>query len=87
VDINAREDEAWFDNLLKNISEHRKQDIATIEARAHSIIARADSIRYVQLGNPETILIDDGGTQKRIEEAFAAVEKAEATASEQAQTP
>ena len=82
IDINAREDDAWFDNLLHNISEHRSQDIAIIQARARTIIARADSIRYVQLGNPETILIDDGGTRRRLEAAFTAVEKVEAIAPE-----
>jgi hypothetical protein len=67
-DINLREDEHWFDNLLGGIAEHRKQDIGAVRAKAQSIIARAEAIRYVQLGNPELIIIDDGRTKDRLAE-------------------
>lgn len=60
IDINAREDDNWFDNLLSNIAEHNKQEVSAVASKARAIIARAEAIRYVQLGNPETILIDDG---------------------------
>jgi hypothetical protein len=64
--INLNEDEHWFDNLLDGIAEHRKQDVAAVRAKAQSIIARAEAIRYIQLGNPELIIIDDGKTKDRL---------------------
>jgi hypothetical protein len=67
-DINVKEDDAWFDNLLRRIAAHRGQDLAVIEAKARSIIARAEAIRYIQLGNPEAIIIDDGKTRERLSE-------------------
>jgi hypothetical protein len=60
MDINAHEDENWFDNLLSNISEETGQDAKVVASKARAIMARAEAIRYVQLGNPETMLIDDG---------------------------
>ena len=59
VDINSGE-EAWYDNLLNRIAEHQAKDRAVFESKAKAILARCEAIRYVQLGNPETILIDDG---------------------------
>ena len=66
--INVKEDDGWFDNLLRRIATHRGQDLAVIEAKARSIIARAEAIRYIQLGNPESIIIDDGKTRERLSE-------------------
>lgn len=68
-DINVNEDELWFDNLLRKIAAHRGQDLAAIEEKARSIIARAEAIRYMQLGNPEAIIIDDGKTRERLSAA------------------
>ena len=68
AEING-EQEDWFDNLLSNIVEYRRQDVHMIEMKAQQIIARSEAIRYVQLGNPETILIDDGETENRIAQA------------------
>lgn len=67
-DIDVKEDEHWFDNLLANIAENRGQNLAVIQAKAQSIIARAEAIRYIQLGNPEFIIIDDGKTRDRLAE-------------------
>jgi hypothetical protein len=61
TDINSNQDDHWFDNLLAKIAEHRKQDLAVVEAKVQAIIARAEATRYVQLGNPELLMIDDGG--------------------------
>jgi hypothetical protein len=72
-DINVEEDEGWFDNLLEGIAEHRQQEITLVGAKAQSIIARAEAIRYIQLGNPELIIIDDGKTRERLEEVADAV--------------
>jgi CHAT domain-containing protein len=67
-DIDLREDEHWFDNLLDGIAENRGQNLAAIQAKAQSVIARAEAIRYIQLGNPELIIIDDGKTRERLAE-------------------
>jgi hypothetical protein len=76
IDINAREEDAWYDNLLSNIAKERGEDRREIESEARGVIARCESIRYVQLGNPETILIDDGETHTRIERAIQRVQEA-----------
>ena len=34
------------------------------------MLARAEAIRYVQIGNPEMIIIDDGKTKDRLAEDY-----------------
>ena len=53
-------DRDWFEWLLHTIAKHRNESQEAVLARANSIIARSEAIRYIQLGNPENILIDDG---------------------------
>ena len=65
-DINVREEDGWFDNLLEGIAAHRGEAAATVASKAEAIIARSQAIRYVQLGNPETILIEDGEVGRRV---------------------
>lgn len=50
----------WFEWLLDTIAQHRNESTEAVLARANSIIARSEAIRYIQLRNPENILIDDG---------------------------
>jgi hypothetical protein len=38
--------------------------------QAQAAIAGAEAIRYIQLGNPETIVIDDGEILPRLEKHF-----------------
>jgi hypothetical protein len=59
MDINTG-DPAWFENLIDQVSIYRSENRATVEGRIRDVIAQCEAIRYVQLGNPETILIDDG---------------------------
>lgn len=63
--INTHDTE-WFDKLLRSIWEYRKEPEDRIRERANGIVARSEAIRYVQLGNPETILIDDGRIQAAV---------------------
>jgi len=65
MDINMREDDRWFDNLLHAIADNNKQEPSIVASKAQAIIARAEAIRYVQLGNPETILIDNDEPKDR----------------------
>jgi hypothetical protein len=37
-----------------------------LDSRATGILARSEAIRYFQLGNPETILIDDGTIREQV---------------------
>lgn len=37
-----------------------------VAGKAEAILARSEAIRYIQLGNPESILIDDGEVTKRV---------------------
>lgn len=41
-----------------------------MQAKAASVLARAEAIRYVQIGNPEMIIIDDGKTKDRLAEDY-----------------
>ena len=59
VHINMRESETWFEDLLGRIAQHRGETVERVSARAEGVIARSQAIRYVQLGNPESILIED----------------------------
>ncbi|MCT7376897.1 CHAT domain-containing protein [Chelativorans salis] len=59
MDINSG-DPAWFENLVDHVSAFRNEDRTMVEGRIRDVIAQCEAIRYVQLGNPETILIDDG---------------------------
>jgi hypothetical protein len=70
VDINSY-DPAWFDRLIERIAGHRAEDLKSVRSRVKGIIARSDAIRYVQLGNPESILIDDGSIRAQFVPAGA----------------
>jgi hypothetical protein len=59
VHINSYESD-WFDKLLAGIAEHRNEKLDDVAQRAARTIAASEAIRYIQLGHPENILIDDG---------------------------
>ena len=59
VHINSYEPD-WFDKLLAGIAEHRNEKLGDVARRAARAIAASEAIRYIQLGHPENILIDDG---------------------------
>jgi len=59
VHINSYEPD-WFDKLLTGIAEHRNERLGDVARRAARAIATSEAIRYIQLGHPENILIDDG---------------------------
>jgi hypothetical protein len=71
MDINTRE-EAWFDNLIAAIAEHHGVAAEAIASKAAGVIAHCEAIRYVQLGNPETILIDDGRIRDLVMKEYSA---------------
>jgi hypothetical protein len=59
IHINSYEPD-WFDKLLAGIAEHRNEKLGDVARRAVRAIATSEAIRYIQLGHPENILIDDG---------------------------
>ncbi len=59
VDINTG-DPAWYDNMLEKIGAEAGLEPQAVERRARAIMARGETIRYIQLGCPESITIDDG---------------------------
>lgn len=63
--INSGEPD-WFEQLVGSIGEHRGEPEAAVIARVGRVIARSEAIRYVQLGHPENILIDDGSIRAAI---------------------
>jgi hypothetical protein len=71
IDINTR-DEAWYDNLIDSIAQHRSEPRERVQTRASTVLARCEAIRYIQLGNPEKILIDDGSIRAGVLEQYGA---------------
>jgi hypothetical protein len=59
VHINSYEPD-WFDKLLAGVAGHRNETLDDVARRAARAIAASEAIRYIQLGHPENILIDDG---------------------------
>jgi len=57
--INSYEPD-WFDKLLAGIARHRDEKLGDVARRAARAIEASEAIRYIQLGHPENILIDDG---------------------------
>lgn len=58
-------DPSWFDQLLERIAAQRSEKLGSVQSRVKGAIARSEAIRYVQLGNPETILLDDGSIRAK----------------------
>jgi hypothetical protein len=58
--INAEADEQWFERVLEDVTKFTGAGRHEVRQKAQAIIACSEAIRYVQLGRPETILIDDG---------------------------
>lgn len=59
IDINSGHPE-WYDRMLVNIAAASGLEEAAVRRRARGVLARSEAIRYVQLGSPEAITIDDG---------------------------
>jgi len=74
IDINSGE-ERWFDNILDRVAIHLGQERNSLESRAKGFIGRTEAIRYVQLGSPEQILIDDGQIRARVLKEYSGREK------------
>src|SRR6266852_7658394 len=64
---------------IQAIAEHRNEPVEKVTSRARGVAARAQAIRYVQLGHPEAILIDDGEVLKRLDEEAKAAAAAAAS--------
>ena len=64
----------WYENILDDLAGATGLEIQAVQRRARGIMARSEAIRYVQLGTPEFILIDDGS----ISDAFFPPEAREA---------
>ena len=60
MDINMGEP-AWFDRLVGRIADEIGADRRDVDAKVQAVISRSEAIRYVHLGHPADIFIDDGG--------------------------
>lgn len=58
VEINGL-DPGWFDKLIERLAIVRGLDIIATRHLVLAAIAKSDTIRYSQLGNPETIVLSD----------------------------
>lgn len=56
----------WYERLIADIARHRGERIEVVTSLAERVVARSEAIRYVQLGHPENILIDDGSIRARV---------------------
>lgn len=64
MDINTG-NPAWYDIMLEKIAEVADLEPQTVARRARAIMSRGESIRYIQLGCPESIAIDDGAIDEQ----------------------
>lgn len=58
VEINGL-DPRWFDRLIERLAVLRGLDVSAVRPLVLAAIAKSDTIRYTQLGNPETIVLSD----------------------------
>jgi hypothetical protein len=56
----------WYERLMVDIAGHRDEAVEAVTLLAERIVARCEAIRYVQLGHPENILIDNGGIRAAV---------------------
>lgn len=54
-------DPDWYDVVVDAVSAETGMNIVDVRARFRDAIATSDAVRYVQLGNPETVILDDQG--------------------------
>jgi hypothetical protein len=69
-DINVKETDDWYDNMISAIAEYRQEPLERVSALAQAAITRTEAVRYIQLGHPERIIIDDGNILPHIEKHF-----------------
>ena len=65
VEINLRRSD-WFDVVTYLTSEHTELQLNHVQNDFRSRIPVSDTVRYVHMGNPETILVDDSSTMDRV---------------------
>lgn len=53
----------WYGAILKDIADETGLEPAMVARRARAVLARSEAIRYVHLGSPESILVDDGSVR------------------------
>lgn len=61
----------WYESLLSGITAATGTDPAAVRSEARAVMARSEAIRYIQLGNPEVITIDDGSIEEDVLSARA----------------
>ena len=62
----------WYRSFIPALAELQQDSPANVAKRARRAIAGSDSIRYVQLGNPDLILVDDGSISSDVMEQYGA---------------
>ena len=67
--INTRRSD-WFEFFTGLTAEHSSLSLDQVQQDFRTCIPTSDTIRYVHMGNPETILIDDPSTMELIEAAL-----------------
>lgn len=66
MEINKRHAD-WFDVVAELTAQRLSSPLDQVHNEFRDRIVLSDTIRYIQLGNPETILIDDPATAERVE--------------------
>ncbi len=50
----------WHSAILDDIAQASKMDLAVVRKKAYGVLSASEAIRYVQIGSPEFIRVDDG---------------------------
>lgn len=57
----------WFESVVGQTAEHLSLPPDQVTGQFQTLVPFSDTIRYVQTGNPETILVDDVSTMGHVE--------------------
>lgn len=74
IGINNRNPD-WYLEFLLELSSHIGHPIEILKQDIKKWASMTDSMKYVQLGNPESIVIEEESSNKIIERAFSEIEQ------------
>lgn len=66
--------ERWFDEVIEKLSEHVPWSKEEISVRLYSLIPASEAVRYIQMGNPESLLIADQSVVRALHSQVAALQ-------------
>ena len=70
IAINTRRSD-WFELVVGMVAERGSLLPNQVRGHFRAVLPFSDTIRYIQIGNPETVLVDDASTMQRVEAELA----------------